>query len=175
LSIKLKSTNTLLILIGTFAVCLVLFKFLSNKEQTVVPSPKTDKIQKRVTPKTESKTPTDQPEAATVVAPEPSASSAPESEPADSDEEPTNYYKGMDPELQPRDFLVQSYSGFDPVEAGFTVTGEDLKITDEGLTLEPMNPGEEARPRSVMIESPPLVLGFPTNSLTPLWKETSPS
>lgn len=94
-------------------------------------------------------------------------------EPAD-DPEPVHWYNGMDPESQPRSFHRVSFAHRQTYPEGFLITGDDVRLTDAGWTLAPPKQGEEALPRSGMIESPVIPTDFPSNAITPFWKEVSP-
>ncbi len=90
------------------------------------------------------------------------------------DKEPTHTYNGMDPEMQPRDIMRFSFAGLGVIPADYRVEGQDLLLTDAGLTLNPPKPGDEDLPRSGMLESPPVMLNFNSNAVNPMWKEHSP-
>ncbi len=92
----------------------------------------------------------------------------------DDDEEPINWFNGMNPEDQPRAFHRLGFEGLRSYPPGYTVTGEEMRLSDGGWTLAPPTAGEEEAPRSSMVESPVFELDFPSNSITPIWKETSP-
>ncbi len=109
------------------------------------------------------------PEAA---APPPDESTTASATDADAPED-THYYNGMDPDLQPRKILHITLAGMRTVPDGYETTG-DFHLAQGGWTLAPPAPGEEARPRIAMIESPPLTLDFQSNAVNPLWKEVSP-
>lgn len=89
--------------------------------------------------------------------------------------EPINYYNGMDPESQPRSFHRTSFRNLDKFPAGFTLTGDYLRLSAQGWTLAPPTEGEEDLPRSGMVESPVFELDFPSNALSSLWKEDVPA
>lgn len=75
----------------------------------------------------------------------------------------------FDPEDQPRTFFLMDFSGLSELPDGFTQ--EDLEITDKGITLKPLAEGEEAKPRYGVLHSPPEEMQFPSNAVSPLWKQ----
>ncbi len=95
-----------------------------------------------------------------------SVDATPEEEP-----EPIHWYNGMNPEDQPRAFHRESFAGRTSYPPGFKITGDDVRLGEQGWTLAP---GEDGIPRSGMIESPPMKLEFPSNALNSLWNEVSP-
>jgi|GEM_PF-5469163 len=85
------------------------------------------------------------------------------------EEEPIHYNEdGMNPEDQPRKFFVQH---FRPGELPDGYKLHNVRLTDRGFELEPGAPGQ---PRIGMIESPPLVLDFPSNAVAPSWIDDLP-
>lgn len=89
--------------------------------------------------------------------------------------EPINWYNGRDPETQPRTYFDQSFSNLTSTPDGFTVVGEEMRLSGLGWTLAPATAGDETRPRSAMVESPVLPLEFPSNAMNPMWREDSPA
>lgn len=88
--------------------------------------------------------------------------------PAPTHAEPTPF----NPEDQPRAYLVEDFQGLRNLPWGFT--GENLVLTEEGIRLVGPKPGEEGLLRMGTLESPPQPLDFPSNAVTPLWREQVP-
>ncbi len=78
----------------------------------------------------------------------------------------------FDPENQPRKFFVQDFTNLGNLPAGFKL--DNLIITDKGIELPKPEAGQEDKPRSGMIESPPELMDFPSNAVSPLWKSDEP-
>jgi len=78
----------------------------------------------------------------------------------------------VDPEHQPRAYMTADFRGLDAPPEGFKL--ENVVLTDEGFTLPPPAPGEENKPRTGIIESPPQMFDFFSNAITPMWKEKLP-
>jgi hypothetical protein len=88
------------------------------------------------------------------------------------EDEPIHYNEaGMNPEDQPRTFLVQHYRPGE-VPAGYRM--HNVRLTDRGFELEPPAAGQEGQPRIGMIESPPIPFDFPANSVAPSWIDDLP-
>jgi hypothetical protein len=75
----------------------------------------------------------------------------------------------FDPEDQPRTFFSTDFKGLSAPPDGYTL--EDLEITDKGITLKPLGEGEESKPRYGVLNSPPQEMQFPSNAVSPLWKQ----
>ena len=75
----------------------------------------------------------------------------------------------MDPEDQPRNFFVLDFMEISDLPEGYTL--EDLEFTQDGIKLKPLTPGEEARPRYGVLHSPVLEMDFPSNAVSPLWRQ----
>ena len=75
----------------------------------------------------------------------------------------------MDPEDQPRQFYGDAFEEYNSLPEGFKT--EDVQLTENGIELEPLAPGEDPRPRYGTIESPPQQTDFPSNALSPMWKQ----
>jgi hypothetical protein len=78
----------------------------------------------------------------------------------------------FNPEEQPRKHHLLSFRDLDQLPAGYVLSG--IRLTDQGFQLDPPKPGEEGVPRIGTLESPPFQLEFPSNAVSPLWKEDLP-
>jgi hypothetical protein len=78
----------------------------------------------------------------------------------------------MNPEDQPRSFMIRDFRGLTRVPVGYEV--ENLVLTPEGFQLPPAAPGEENQQRQGTIASPIETLDFPSNAITPYWLEDIP-
>lgn len=78
----------------------------------------------------------------------------------------------MNPEDQPRKFYVLEFDKLQEFPEGYSV--ENLRLTERGIELDPQQPGEEDKPRYGVLESPPQEFDFPSNAISPLWKEDLP-
>ena len=76
------------------------------------------------------------------------------------------------PENQPRDFLVFDFTKMDSVPNGYLLDG--IELTKDGFKLKPAAAGEEDSERKGMLVSAPELLNFPSNAISPLWKEKLP-
>lgn len=84
-------------------------------------------------------------------------------------ESTTEESREFNPEDQPREFFVMDFTEMSELPDGYTL--EDLELTAEGITLKPLEPGEEDKPRYGVLTSPPEKMYFPSNAVSPLWRQ----
>lgn len=92
-----------------------------------------------------------------------------EPEPA---EEPIADVTPMDPEDQPREHFGIDFSNMADLPEGYKLEG--LELTEKGIQITPPEPGEENTPRFGVLESAPEKMLFPSNAISPYWKEDLP-
>lgn len=73
---------------------------------------------------------------------------------------------------QPRNFDTFDFREMAMFPPGFEA--ENLELTQDGLKLPDPLPGQEESPRQGILNSPPQIMEFPANAVTPLWLEKMP-